>query len=303
MQEKAIKFIPDLLVGTSDYLIGRAVTRSRKLNIVRGFEPSAHMSFALTIWRRDANISLKVVYSSGAYDIWSIMRYWINIYDDIIDASREKFPTIRDLKHRHIDGKYQSNEVTSSLVQRIGKLVPDRSIRNDIYKILGGFRRFQYEVNHTILLGIIAGDVDAIEGRKLESSGDVMGMMVKVVNKMVRMDPDLSKHIEDGNVNYSRAGQWIDDLGDFSGDNGDPANLIVNASKRYDDEFGVLRRNKFKQSALKSAPKTMRYVDEQIIKEINRIPDDLVHTRRSLEFFYKFIKFYSAFETRKHIIK
>ena len=79
-----------------------------------------------------------------------------------------------------------------------------------------------------------------IEDLKLESSGLIMLYLARVINTIHGINVEKAELCERGFYNLGTSGQYVDDLADFERDRGDPANLVVNASKLFPDEHTLL---------------------------------------------------------------
>ena len=302
MRIEQVRFIPDIMIAGKDY----AKIKVRKSEGDIGKEEkelSAHMSLVLTMWRLDMGISLPAILDTNTYAVWSSMRRWMNIYDDIIDRDRNYYPSIAELKHHPLLDGSRASDTTSDLV-KITCSVADRERRRSVFKALAEFRGREYPLNLELSreLNNDAGKFNKrVEALKLESSGLAMLYLARVINIINGIQAERAELCEIGFYNLGMSGQYVDDLADFQRDKGDSANLVVNASQLFPDEYKFLFKQGFSRKALRRCQNTLGYIEERCDELTKRIPDPMTHTRRSVEFFADLVPLYAAFETEPYV--
>lgn len=302
MRIEQLKFIPDILIAGSDF--ARIKIRKSEREIAKEERAlSAHMSLVLTVWRLDMRVPLSDLLTNNSHVVWSCMRRWMNVYDDVIDGDKSHYPSVAQLKHYPLLDGSRASDTTSDLV-RATCSVPDKKRRRVIFRDLTEFRKREYLLNLELSRELDNGPRTfnkRIEDLKLESSGLAMLYFSRVINTINGIQGERAQLCEDGFYNLGMAGQYVDDLADFERDAGDPTNLVVNASRLFPEEYTFLCQRGYSMKALRHCQSTLGHAEERCRALTSMIPDSLIHTRRSVEFFASIIPFYAAFETKPYV--
>lgn len=295
-----VKFLPGMTQAGLDFI--QIKTRRSSVSEEER-DLSAHMGLVLSIWRQDMGILMEKILRNNTPAIWNAMRRWINNYDDAIDKDRRYFPTERELKHYNLANGTKASDTTRELIILVSAL-ESRSKQKEVYSRLVDLRRIEYPINFELSRELGASEFfnPKVEELKFQSSAVVMKNMVGVINIVNGIDKTAAGYLcEVGYYYYGMAGQLVDDLADFERDAGDPANLVVNASKQFADEGGLLLNKGYTRKNLKRCQRTLNYVNSRFNEMVSKIPPSLVQTRRSLEFFADLVPIYSIFETKTNV--
>ncbi|MBI3577337.1 hypothetical protein HY086_04835 [Candidatus Gottesmanbacteria bacterium] len=255
---------------------------------------SAHMSLVLSTWRKDAGVSFDHLAGSGGDKIWSLLRYWINGYDDGLDDDKSRFPSSGELKRFPLRSGRDMSAITSRLVETVNNTARGR----DIIKQLAEFRRYQWDVNQNLFMAVSQGDITGIEKLKLESSGNIMETMVQIMDLVTGVDLKMSPCLEKSSYYYGRAGQWVDDLADFTKDRGDQVNLFVNTARRFPSEYQDMKQANFSRKSLTRATMTQNHFNEAFERDLEKVGDNNSLMKKSLVFFKENAWLYEVFESR-----
>ncbi len=304
MRQESIRFLNPLLSAGIDYSVYRFRHLVRKDELDSEFFISVHLSLVLTTWRKEVNIPRKKVLQTGALELWSLMRYLINLYDDTIDNDeRDRILTKTELKHGHWREDKRISDVTSLLVQKIQSLsIPDYK-KNIIFNIIGNFRREQYVLYEEMfpLFSLPHISLQQLEQTKLISGALTMRRMAEVMNILGDVPLKRAREVEDGFHYLGVAGQWIDDIADFEKDNGDVSNLVVAVMSEFNDEYDMCLHSGFTKANFHRSKKTKIAVREKFNSYVSLVPNHCSFLKNSLYFFYDANPLYDLFETNSRI--
>lgn len=304
MRKETLNFTIPLAQAFVDYSVVKTLQALGKTHINAEYLTSAHLSLVLTTWRKETNTSLTEVVKNGALDIWSLFRYWINLYDDVVDNSgNTRLLNPRDIKYAPWKENIRVADMTSILVATINDLPLPHEKKRSIFTSLNQFRKEQYNIYQKMynLPSDIPVPLDRLEETKLLSSSLVMRRMAEVMNYSCDIQPERAKEVEDGFHAYGAVGQWIDDLADFEKDEGSHTNLIVSAMSQFPEEYEHCMRGGFTRKNCRKAVKTMSLVSDEFDKYMSFVPRNCPVLKNSLHFFKDIVPLYGWFETESKI--
>ena len=300
MRVETIKFGLPLVQSAADYLAFKKAQKEERTGIKPEFLTSAHLSLALTTWRKEAGVPQQKVIDSGALGIWSLYRYWITLDDDTIDNPNNEHPlTLSDLNHSPWQGDSTIADMTSKFVSGVNGLRINSEKKRQILKMLGEFRKEQYALYRKIydLSCTTTMELEELEPVKFASSSLAMKSMVEVMNIICDVDSKRAAEVAEGFSHYGTVGQWIDDIGDFQKDNGDSTNLVVAAMRKYPDEYEFCQKNGFTRKNFQRAVKTTQFVKNRCEELMTAIPNNCPVFKNALYFFQDLLPLYARFET------
>lgn len=304
MRYESLLFTKPLFEAGLDYSVFKLRHLQRKDELENEFFISAHLSLVLTAWRKEVNIPRKTLLESGGLELWSLMRYWINLYDDTIDNTEQtNILTREEIKHGYWKEDKRISDVTSLLVQKVQSLPVSSRKKDFIFNTLGNFRREQYclyEQMH-LLVSLPYISVQQLEHTKLLSGALTMRRMAEIMNILTDVPIQRAKEVEDGFHVLGLAGQWIDDIADFEKDKGNVTNLIVAVMIEFPDEYNRCVEYGFSRASYHRAVKTKKAAKERFYLSMASFPDNCPVLKNSLYFFYDLAPLYELFETESRI--
>jgi len=304
---ESICFLPTTLYAAADYLRVRCGDYKRSAaggesaqTLNKELQLSAHLSLVLTTWRLDANLSFNDVEKSGALKIWSLIKYWISFYDDVIDAQPSVQLSRCKIKHAVGKNGLRASQITEILLGSLGTLNLPIEKKKQIYKLLGDFRRYQYDVYQLqcSVLTVSSGDESYTE-HKLNSSGDVMRLMVSIMHIIMDVDCEIAKNLEETYYHYGRAGQIVDDIADLNKDGSSGLNVVWRVMQGFSSENELASKLKYSPVSILFLKNTRTAINQKFADEVSQINPKHSNTLNSLHFFRHLVLLYALFETKQ----